>query len=122
MHRDVLYNAVLDVFWLEESQRIAAQQFLEGWIQLVGPLSNGRIYQNYPRLGEPNYAGAYWGDAQAGLYAVKCKYDKTMAFRFAQQVRPLMDPIGGLGPRIVLAEFLQAALDQPIVYDTKSLA
>ena len=122
VHRDVLYNSVLDVFWLEESQRMAAQQFLEGWIQLVGPMSNGRIYQNYPRLGEPNYAGAYWGDAQAGLYAVKCKYDKTMAFRFAQQVRPLMDPIGGLGPRIVLPEFLQAALDQPIVCDTKSLA
>ena len=29
VHRDVLYNAVLDVFWLEESQRVAAEQFLE---------------------------------------------------------------------------------------------
>ena len=117
IHRDVLFNTVLDVFWLEESQRVAAQQFLEGWVRLVGPMSNGQIYQNYPRLGEPDYAWAYWGDAQAGLYAVKCKYDATMAFRFAQEVGPLMGPGGGLGPVIVLPEFLQAALDRPIVYD-----
>ena len=122
VHRDVLYNSVLDVFWLEESERVAAQAFLDGWVQLVGPMSNGRVYQNYPRLGEPNYAGAYWGDAQAGLYAVKCKYDPAMAFRFAQQVCPLLPPIAGLGPRIILPEFLQAALDQPIVYDTQVVA
>ena len=122
VHRDVLFNAVLDVFWLEESQRVAAEQFIEGWAQLVGPMSNGRIYQNYPRLGEPNYAGAYWGDAQASLYAVKCKYDPRMVSKFAQQVRPLMAPIGGLGPRIILPGFLQAALDRPIAYDTKALA
>jgi hypothetical protein len=122
VHRDVLYNAVLDVFWLEESERVAAQAFLEGWVRLVGPMSNGRIYQNYPRLGEPDYARAYWGDAQAGLYAVKCKYDNTMAFSFAQQVCPLLPPIAGLGPRIILPDFLQAALDQPIAYATPGLA
>ena len=118
VHRDVLFNTVLDVFWLEASQRGAAQQFLEGWIALVDPLSNGRAYQNYPRLGEPHYAQAYWGDAQAGLYAVKCKYDKTMAFMFAQQVCPLMPPFAGVGPRIILPDFLQTALDRPIAYDT----
>ena len=122
VHRDVLFNTVLDVFWLEASQRAAAQQFLEGWIALVGPFSNGRAYQNYPRLGEPHYAQAYWGDAQAGLYAVKCKYDKTMAFMFAQQVCPLMPPFAGLGPRIILPDFLQAALDRPIAYETLAAA
>ena len=122
VHRDVLFNTVLDVFWLAQSQRGAAQQFLEGWIALVEPLSNGRAYQNYPRLGEPHYAQAYWGDAQAGLYAVKCKYDKTMAFTFAQQVCPLLPPIAGLGPRIILPDFLQSALDQPIAYDTVAAA
>ena len=122
VHRDVLFNAVLDVFWLEKLQRVAAEQFIEGWAQLIGPMSNGRIYQNYPRLGEPNYAGAYWGNAQAGLYAVKCKYDPRMVFTFAQQVCALMAPIGGPGPRIILPGFLQAALDRPIAYDTKALA
>lgn len=122
VHRDVLFNSVLDVFWLDESQRIPAQQFLELWVERISPMSNGRTYQNYPRLGDPNYASAYWGDAQAGLYAVKCKYDPAGAFTFAQQVCPLMGPDGGVGPVIILPDFLQQALNQPIAYDTAALA
>ena len=70
---------------------------------------------NYARLDTPNYAQAYWADAQAGLYAVKCKYDPTHAFRFAQEVPPLMPSGGGIGPVIVLPAWLQQALEQPIV-------
>jgi hypothetical protein len=45
---------------------------------------------------------------------VKLKYDPTHALRFAQEVRPLMPPGGGIGPVIVLPPWLQEALDQPI--------
>lgn len=114
VHRSSAFNAVLDVFWFDDAQKALSEPFLLGWMDLMAPMWNGEIYQNYPRLDEPDYASAYWGDAQAGLYAVKCKYDPTMAFRFAQQVRPLMGPGGGVGPVIVLPGWLQQALNQPI--------
>ncbi len=115
VHRNAAFNAVLDVFWFEEADRAASQNFLLGWMDLMAPMWNGEIYQNYPRLDEPAYGARYWADAQAGLYAVKTKYDPTHAFRFAQEVGPLMPPSGGVGPVIELPGWLQLALDQPIV-------
>lgn len=117
VHRASAFNAVLDVFWFDEAHRAASQDFLLGWMDLMAPTWNGEIYQNYPRLDEPNYAAAYWADAQAGLYAVKTKYDPAHAFRFAQEVKPLMPSGGGVGPVIVLPPWLQQWIDQPIVYD-----
>ena len=126
VHRKARFNAVLDVFWFndknKEADRKAAEKFLNGWLALLDPMSNGEIYQNYPRLHTPGYASAYWGTAQAGLYAVKCKYDPAMAFRFAQDVKPLMPPGSGPGPVIVLPGFLQKALDQPITYSIPPVA
>lgn len=116
IHRTSAFNAVLDVFWWDEAERVKSEKFLSGWMDLMAPMWNGEIYQNYPRLDEPGYAASYWGSAQAGLYAVKCKYDPGHAFRFAQEIGPLMPPGGGLGPVIILPEWLQRALDQPIVY------
>lgn len=115
VHRSSAFNAVMDVFWWQPSQRAASEQFLQDWMNLMQPVWNGEIYQNYPRLNTPDYGAAYWGSAQAGLYAVKCKYDPTERFRFAQQVGPLMAPGGGPGPVIPLPSWLQAWLDQPIV-------
>jgi hypothetical protein len=114
VHRSAAYNAVMDVFWFDGAQKPASENFLGGWMALMAPMWNGEIYQNYPRLDEPNYGAAYWADAQAGLYAVKCKYDPTHAFTFAQEVGPPMPPGGGIGPVIVLPEWLQQALQQPI--------
>jgi hypothetical protein len=118
VHRTSAFNAVLDVFWFNDTERPLSQAFLDGWIHSMQPMWNGEIYQNYPRPGQPNYAAHYWASAQAGLYAVKCKYDPTHAFRFAQEVGPLMPSGGGIGPVIVLPPWLQQALQQPIVYDT----
>ena len=116
VHRDVAFNAVLDVFWSAPAEQQPAQDFLVGWMALMEPLYNGHVYQNYPRLNDANYANKYWGDAQAGLYAVKCKYDPGMAFTFAQCVCPLMPPGFGPGPVIILPDWLQSALNQPINY------
>lgn len=115
VHRASAYNAVMDVFWFNDDEKAAAEAFLADWMNLMAPVWNGEIYQNYPRLDEPTYANAYWGDAQAGLYAVKCKYDPGHAFRFAQEVPPLMPPGHGIGPVIILPPWLQNALQQPIV-------
>lgn len=121
VHRNVVFNAVLDVFWFNEAQRVPAQAFLVDWINFMEPLYNGHVYQNYPRLNEPNYANKYWGDAQAGLYAVKCKYDPGAMFNFSQAVCPLMSPGVGPGPIIILPTYLQNALDQPIAYATNAV-
>ncbi|WP_284617999.1 FAD-binding oxidoreductase [Aquabacterium humicola] len=119
VHRQAAYNAVMDVFWYSEAEKPAAEAFLKEWMALMQPAWNGEIYQNYPRRDEPDYAAAYWGDAQAGLYAVKCKYDPTHAFTFAQEVPALMPPGAGIGPVILLPDWLQAALEQPIVADAQ---
>lgn len=122
IHRDVVFDAVMDVFWSNSDEQAPAQDFLVGWMDLMEPLYNGHVYQNYPRLNDPNFAYKYWGDDQAGLYAVKCKYDPGMAFTFAQCVGPLMPPGFGPGPVIILPAWLQAALEQPIVYGSQALA
>jgi hypothetical protein len=84
IHRDALYNAVLDVFWWQPAERAPAQAFLDGWIKLMEPLYNGHVYQNYPRLSDKNYADKYWGSAQPALKFVKKKYDPDIVFTFAQ--------------------------------------
>lgn len=116
VHRTALYNAVLDVFWYTSDQRNAVETFLDGWVTFMEPIYNGEVYQNYPRMNDVNYNRMYWGDNQAGVYAVKCKYDPFGAFTFPQVVQPLMPPIFGPGPVIILPAALQAALSQPIVY------
>ena len=117
VHRSAAFNAVLDVFWFDEADRPASEDFLIGWMTFMAPMWNGEIYQNYPRLDQPGYGACYWAAAQAGLYAVKMKYDPTHAFRFAQEVGPLLSPGGGIGPVIILPPWLEQALEQPIVYN-----
>jgi len=89
IHRDAVFNAVLDVFWWQPEDQAAAQNFLVGWMDLMEPLYNGHVYQNYPRLDDANYAYKYWGDAQATLWDVKQKYDPDNVFTFAQAVVPV---------------------------------
>lgn len=88
IHRNAAFDVVLDVFWWTEEEKPLAQGFLDGWIALFEPMSNGHIYQNYPRLNQDDYGWRYWGDAQNALYAVKQKDDPSNAFRFAQAVTP----------------------------------
>ena len=115
VHRDAVFNAVLDVFWWQEEDRAASQAFLVGWMDLMEPLYNGHVYQNYPRLGDTNYAFKYWGDAQATLWDVKQKYDPGNVFTFAQAVTPvLVETKSGAA-----STELRAAIAQPIKIDAK---
>lgn len=115
IHRDTVFNAVLDVFWMVAADRQPAEDFLNGWITLIETMWNGEAYQNYPSINMPDYASCYWADALPGLWAVKQKYDPLHAFGFPQQVRqPNFG--GGPGPVIPLPPFLAAALAQPIVH------
>jgi len=110
IHRRAAFDVVLDVFWWTDDEKTVAQEFLDGWIALWEPISNGHIYQNYPRLDQDDYGWRYWGDVQNALYAVKCKYDPGNAFRFAQCIKPALKEEG----QAPLPATLQAALKQPI--------
>jgi hypothetical protein len=116
VHRDVAFNAVMDVFWYENSQRKAAEDFLYGWNQTLAPMWNGGVYQNYCSLSMTDYISAYWRDAIYGLWAVKNKYAPGDVFSFPQAVASPWPPQGGIGPVITLPPALQAALGQPIQY------
>jgi hypothetical protein len=115
VHRTALYNAVLDVFWWNEEERGPSQAFLDGWIALMEPLYNGEVYQNYPRLNDPDFKSKYWGGAQNALKLVKTKYDFNTVFTFAQcivqrGVKPdESDTLDGI------PEKLLAAIRAPIV-------
>jgi hypothetical protein len=77
---------------------------------------NGEIYQNYPRLDEPDYGARYWADAQGPLYAVKRKYDPSHSFTFAQEIVPPAPRAISLSPSAAQPAWLRQALDAPIVY------
>jgi hypothetical protein len=111
IHRRAAFNAVLDVFWIEPDQEAPAEAFLDTWIALLDTMSNGHVYQNYPRVNEPNYQWAYWGLAAPGLYKVKCKYDPLNRFRFAQEVHEPAD-----APPAKLPARLIESLAEPIRY------
>jgi len=86
VHRDVHFNAVLDVFWYLPAERKANEDYLNGWIQLMQTLWNNGVYQNYCSINVPDYPKNYWGPALPGLVKVKNKYDPGHRFTFAQQV------------------------------------
>ncbi len=116
VHRNVLYNSVMDVFFSDPTgqEEAEAKAFLDGWKDLMAPYWNGQIYQNYCELGQQNYAEAYWGAATRGLSMVKVKYDPTNLFTFAQQVPMPNEDEGGDWTGL---EVLKEAIDAPISYE-----
>jgi len=122
VHRNAAFNAVLDVFWLDEAGRPVAEDFLLGWMDYMAPMWNGEIYQNYPRLDEPAYGARYWADAQADLFAVKTKYDPSHSFTFAQEIRQPLLPQAQTGASAQASSRVKQALGLPIVYATAARA
>ncbi|MFO1141230.1 MAG: FAD-binding protein [Amaricoccus sp.] len=107
IHRDAVFNAVLDVFWYPPKDRAAAEAFLNSWIRLLETFWNGEVYQNYASINVPDFADNYWASALAGLVYVKKKYDGTRLFTFAQA-------IPADAPSAELPAWLTQALAQPI--------
>lgn len=119
IHRDVAFSAFLDVFWYDAADRPAAERFLQDWCELLSGCWNGRVYQNYPSLGVPDYRANYWGEAFPALLAVKRKYDPQGFFRFEQMIAPYPDEAGsaarpGDAGAAIGPPAIAAALDEPI--------
>jgi FAD/FMN-containing dehydrogenase len=88
IHRDVDMNVVIDTVWTTEAERVQCVSWLEGFMQLLAPFSNGHVYQNYVDPSLKDYRTAYWGEAFDRLLAVKQKYDPDNFFHFQQSISP----------------------------------
>jgi FAD binding domain/Berberine and berberine like len=88
IHRNVAFNACLDVFWYPGDDPTPVQKFSKDWCDLLGPMWNGEVCQSYPNAGLADYRSNYWGGALDALVAVKAKYDPTDFFQFPQMVSP----------------------------------
>jgi hypothetical protein len=89
IHRKVDMNLFLDVFWMsEDQQRKDAIAFLDRFMAMMAPYSNGQSYQNYPRRTQQDFRRRYWGSSFERLLAVKRKYDRNNFFQYAQSISP----------------------------------
>jgi FAD/FMN-containing dehydrogenase len=87
IHRKVDMNLFLDVFWMsEDKERKDAIGFLDRFMGMLAPYSNGESYQNYPRRTQQDFRRRYWGSSFEKLLAVKRKYDPNTFFHYAQSI------------------------------------
>jgi len=112
IHRQVDCDVFVDVFWMTDDQRRQVVPYLNDYMDVLHPLSNGHSYQNYPRRGTADYRWRYWGGAFNTLLSVKQKYDPSNFFQFAQSISAPAEPEERLGSA---APDLADALDGDIV-------
>jgi FAD binding domain/Berberine and berberine like len=97
IHRDVYMDFFVDSFFFESGQptsRGQAQQWLQGYMNLMQGNFNGRMYQNYPIRNFPGFPTAYWDQSTFNqLRTVKTKYDRDNFFRFEQSIPPYTDAV-----------------------------
>jgi hypothetical protein len=88
IHRDAYMDIYVDSFWFKDSDRPAAEKWLDGYVKIFDRYSNGEQYQNYPRRNTPNYPQAFWGAAYPSLQQVKAEYDPYNIFKFPMGIVP----------------------------------
>lgn len=88
IHRHVDTDLVVDVFWTNDQERQQMDAWLEGFMQLLRPMMNGHVYQNYPDARLADFRHAYFGLAFDRLLEVKKRYDPDNFFHYQQSIRP----------------------------------
>ena len=88
VHRDCDMDFFVDVYWVDDADKAAAVRWLEGYMALLKPFSNGHVYQNYPWRELEDFEFAYWGEAYPKLQQVKAIYDPENFFHYEQSIRP----------------------------------
>lgn len=88
VHRDADCDLFVDVFWMDPEQEHQARAYLDDFMALIEPLSNGESYQNYPRASQADWRQRYWGEQFGRLLAIKRKFDPDQFFRYGQSIRP----------------------------------
>jgi FAD/FMN-containing dehydrogenase len=86
-HRDqrflVEHLATVDLQAPAAEQAAAKSWVFASWAA-VHPWASGRVYPNFPDLGLPDWADAYWGQNLQRLRGVKRRYDPDDVFYAAQ--------------------------------------
>jgi hypothetical protein len=87
VHRYAYCDMFCDVFWMTPAEQPAAEAFLGKWRDTVEQYWDGGVYQNYPMLGDKDFAAQFWGDeVYTFLQGVKAEYDPENVLRFPQGV------------------------------------
>jgi hypothetical protein len=113
VHRNVHFDAVMDVYWFLNKDRPENDAFLQKWIDLMETVWSKAVYQNYCSVNVPDYKWNYWKEALPGLVGTKKKYDPKRKFQFAQMV-PYEVPADY--PTHEVPANVAAALAEPIDY------
>ena len=71
-------------FWLRDDERSSAEAYVSRFDEVVGPLSNGHAYQNYPNRDDKNFGPLYFGGNLERLVRIKRHYDPEDFFTFPQ--------------------------------------
>ena len=83
-HRRAVMDVFFMPFWLYEDSREKAEADVAEFDRVVGPLSNGHSYQNYPNRDIEDFGRAYFGGNLERLIKVKTAYDPDNFFSFPQ--------------------------------------
>lgn len=83
-HRRAMMDVFFMPFWIYENTRERAEADIVKFDRVVGPLSNGHSYQNYPNRDIEDFGNAYFGGNLARLIDVKKSYDPDNFFSFPQ--------------------------------------
>jgi FAD/FMN-containing dehydrogenase len=85
-HRNAAMDIVVFSFWLYEETREESVGFVRQFDEVVGPLSNGHSYQNYPNRDTTDFGRIYFGGNLDRLRKVKQVYDPNDLFSFQQGI------------------------------------
>jgi hypothetical protein len=100
IHRSVSMNLFMEVFWFHENEYQPNIDWLNQFMDLIEPYTNGQSYQNYPRPGVKDAPEAYWADYLGTLASAKTKYNPDNWFANPQNIGMLtIDPPGAPSPK-----------------------
>lgn len=86
VHRNASIDLFIWVFWTFDAHEAAARQWLADYGKVVGTLSNGHRYQNYPLRGNTGFRREYFGENFERLLEIKQKYDPDNLFSYEQSI------------------------------------
>jgi FAD/FMN-containing dehydrogenase len=86
IHRRADFNTYLNSYWDSPEEKIKAFAYMDRWLEIGQPFSNGEAYQNYPKPYYTDWSRRYWAEYYPVLCLVKRKYDPTNVFSFEQSI------------------------------------